>query len=62
MWLDFLAVKSNNGAWLISILEQRDTTPAAAALHAYPGMAYGRALALRAQEDAAKDQVNVADA
>ncbi len=31
--------------------------PAAGALHAYPGIAYARALALRAQEDAGKNPV-----
>lgn len=49
-WLDFLAVKSNNGEWLISMLEQASTSPAAMAWHAYPGMAYAQALALRADE------------
>ncbi|CAD6590415.1 MAG: hypothetical protein TREMPRED_005726, partial [Tremellales sp. Tagirdzhanova-0007] len=55
-WLDFLAIKSNNGPWLLTILEQRETMPAAAALHAYPGIAYAKALALRAQEDVEKSK------
>jgi len=57
-WLDFLAIKSNNGAWLLSILEHSYTMPAIAALPAYPGMAYSQALALRAQEDAEKSKVS----
>lgn len=54
LWLDFLAVKSNNGEWLISILEQASTNQAAMAWHGYPGMAYAQALALRADENAKK--------
>ncbi|WWC65095.1 uncharacterized protein I303_107709 [Kwoniella dejecticola CBS 10117] len=55
-WLDFLAVKSNNGAWLLSMLEQGDTSPAAANWYAYPGMAYAKALALRQEEESAKSK------
>lgn len=53
-WLDFLAVKSNNGEWLISMLEQASSSTAAMVWHGYPGMAYAQALALRADEDAKK--------
>ena len=56
-WLDFLAIKSNNGSWLLSMLEQSGSMPAAADFLAYPGMAFGRALALRAQEGA--EQIKV---
>lgn len=55
-WLDFLAVKSGNGAWLLSMLEQGDTSPAAASWYAYPGMAYAKALALRADEESRKSK------
>lgn len=51
-WLDFLAVKSGNGAWLLSMLDMRESNRAAALWHGYPGMAYSRALALRAEDDA----------
>lgn len=54
LWLDFLAVKSNNGEWLISMLEQASSHQAAMAWHGYPGMAYAQALALRADENAKK--------
>ncbi|ORX41043.1 transcriptional repressor TCF25-domain-containing protein [Kockovaella imperatae] len=53
-WLDFLAVKSGNGEWLIQMLEQASVSTAAAAFHGYPGMAYAQALALRADETAKK--------
>ena len=53
-WLDFLAVKSGNGEWLIQMLEQAEHTPAAAAWHGYPGMHFSQALALRADEKAKK--------
>ncbi|KAL1410047.1 hypothetical protein Q8F55_004049 [Vanrija albida] len=56
LWLDFLAVKANQGQWLVSMLEMRETSRAVALWHGYPGMAYARALALRAEEDAAKDK------
>ncbi|WWD08346.1 hypothetical protein V865_006458 [Kwoniella europaea PYCC6329] len=55
-WLDFLAVKSNNGLWLLSMLEQGDTSPAAASWYAYPGMAYAKALALRQEEENKKSK------
>ncbi|OCF54767.1 cytoplasmic protein [Kwoniella mangroviensis CBS 10435] len=55
-WLDFLAVKSNNGPWLLSMLEQGDTSPAAASWYAYPGMAYAKALALRQEEESKKSK------
>ncbi|WVW80890.1 hypothetical protein I302_102881 [Kwoniella bestiolae CBS 10118] len=55
-WLDFLAVKSNNGPWLLSMLEQGDTSPAAASWFAYPGMAYAKALALRQEEESKKSK------
>ncbi|OCF31778.1 cytoplasmic protein [Kwoniella heveanensis BCC8398] len=55
-WLDFLAVKSGNGSWLLSMLEQGDTSPAAASWFAYPGMAYAKALALRAEEESTKNK------
>ncbi|WVQ85913.1 hypothetical protein IAT38_008081 [Cryptococcus sp. DSM 104549] len=55
-WLDFLAIKSNNGAWLLSMLEQANTSPAAAYLMAYPGWAYAKALALRADEEKRKSK------
>jgi hypothetical protein len=50
-WLDFLAVKSGNGAWLLSMLDQRENSRAAALWHGYPGMAYARALALHAEDE-----------
>ena len=40
------------------MLEQAASTPAAAAWHAYPGMAFGQALALRADENAKKHGVS----
>ncbi|WVN89752.1 uncharacterized protein L203_104982 [Cryptococcus depauperatus CBS 7841] len=55
-WLDFLAIKSGNASWLLSMLEQGDTNPAAASWFAYPGMAYAKALALRAEEERTKSQ------
>ncbi|KAK8850487.1 hypothetical protein IAR55_004405 [Kwoniella newhampshirensis] len=55
-WLDFLAVKSGNGAWLLSMLEQGHTNSAAASWYAYPGMAYAKALALRAEEERQKNK------
>ncbi|WWD20668.1 hypothetical protein CI109_105144 [Kwoniella shandongensis] len=55
-WLDFLAVKSGNGAWLLSMLEQGDTNSAAASWFAYPGMAYAKALAIRAEEERSKNK------
>ncbi|WWC72536.1 uncharacterized protein I206_106498 [Kwoniella pini CBS 10737] len=55
-WLDFLSVKSNNGPWLLSMLEQGDTSPAAANWYAYPGMAYAKALALRQEEESSKSK------
>ncbi|WRT70652.1 uncharacterized protein IL334_007650 [Kwoniella shivajii] len=55
-WLDFLAIKSNNGSWLLSMLEQGDTSPAAANWFAYPGMAYAKALALRQEEESKKSK------
>lgn len=59
-WLDFLAIKSGNGPWLLSMLEQRETTRAVALWFGYPGMAYAKALALRADEDARKDKAHQA--
>lgn len=47
-WLDFLAVKSGNSAWLLSMFEQDEQ--AAVAFDGYPGMAYAKALALRTRE------------
>lgn len=56
LWLDFLAVKAGQGQWLLQMLEMRDNSRAAALWHGYPGMAYGRALALRQEEDSRKDK------
>ncbi|KLT44840.1 DUF654-domain-containing protein [Cutaneotrichosporon oleaginosum] len=56
LWLDFLAVKAKQGSWLLQMLEQRETSRAAALWHGYPGMAWARALALRQEEDARKDK------
>lgn len=56
LWLDFLAVKSGNGDWLLEMLDMRESSRAAALWHGYPGMGYNRALALRADEDSAKDK------
>ena len=47
-------MKSGNGEWLISMLEQASNSTAAMVWHGYPGMAYAQALALRADEDAKK--------
>ncbi|WWC92247.1 uncharacterized protein L201_007201 [Kwoniella dendrophila CBS 6074] len=55
-WLDFLAIKSNNGPWLLSVLEQGETSPAAATWYAYPGMAYAKALAYRQEEESKKSK------
>lgn len=56
LWLDFLAVKANQGSWLLSMLEMRETSRAAALWHGYPGMAWAKALALRQEEDGRKDK------
>jgi hypothetical protein len=61
LWLDFLAVKSGNGAWLLSMLDQRENNRAAALWHGYPGMAYSRALALR-EDDEEKATVALVEA
>ena len=53
-WLDFLAIKSNNGQWLLSMFEQEDQ--AAVAFDGLPGMAFAKALALRQKENAAKSK------
>ena len=55
--MDFLAVKSGNGEWLIQMLEQASVSDAAATWHGYPGMAYAQALSLRADEDSKKHGV-----
>ncbi|TYJ53218.1 hypothetical protein B9479_006141 [Cryptococcus floricola] len=55
-WLDFLAIKSGNAAWLTSMIDQGDHHPAAASWYAYPGMAFAKALALRVEEDKAKSK------
>ncbi|ORY20750.1 transcriptional repressor TCF25-domain-containing protein [Naematelia encephala] len=55
-WLDFLAIKSNNGSWILEMLELSGESPAAEALTAYPGMAFAKALALRADEDNSKSK------
>lgn len=55
LWLDFLAVKANQGSWLLQMLEMRETSRAVALWHGYPGMGWARALALRQEEDARKD-------
>ena len=57
LWLDFLAIKTGNGEFLISMLESAQYSPAAERFHAYPGMAYAQALALRADENAKKHGV-----
>ncbi|KAL7422905.1 hypothetical protein Q5752_002202 [Cryptotrichosporon argae] len=54
-WLDFLAVKSGNGSWLLAMLEQDH--PGVSVWKGYPGMAYARALALRAA-GGTKDKVH----
>ncbi|BEI81465.1 hypothetical protein CcaverHIS002_0206250 [Cutaneotrichosporon cavernicola] len=56
LWLDFLAVKANQGSWLLQMLEMRETSRAAALWHGYPGMGWARALALRQEEDSRKDK------
>lgn len=43
LWLDFLAVKSNNLEWLADLGDMID-------LEGLPGMAYAKALATRIQE------------
>jgi hypothetical protein len=59
-WLDFLAVKSGNGQWLLSTLEQGvHSNSAAASLSAFPGMAYAGALAVRAREKEDKSTVRL---
>lgn len=60
LWLDFLAVKSGNGQWLLDMLAQRETSRAAALWHGYPGMGWNRALALRQKETAEKDKEHAA--
>lgn len=55
LWLDFLAVKSGNGTWLLDMLEQREAR-ATALWHGYPGMGWNRALALRQKETVEKDK------
>ncbi|OWZ80850.1 cytoplasmic protein [Cryptococcus neoformans Bt85] len=55
-WLDFLAIKSGNSSWLLSMINQGDSQPAAASWFAYPGMAYAKALALRMEEEKSKSQ------
>ncbi|XAO22280.1 hypothetical protein I312_101049 [Cryptococcus bacillisporus CA1280] len=59
-WLDFLAIKSGNSSWLLSMIDQGDNQPAAASWLAYPGMAYAKALALRMEEDKNKNQDHTA--
>lgn len=54
LWLDFLAVKSNNSAWLLSMFEQEEQ--AAVSFDGLPGMAYAKALALRQQEVVTKNK------
>lgn len=54
LWLDFLAVKSGNSTWLLSMFEQDEQ--AAVAFDGFPGMAYAKALALRSQEIASKSK------
>lgn len=56
LWLDFLAVKANQGSWLLQMLEMRETSRAAALWYGYPGMGWARALALRQEEDGRKDK------
>lgn len=69
LWLDFLAVKSGNSAWLLSLLSTWDAAitelgwkEASAgereriALWALPGLGWAKALALRAEENARKDK------
>jgi hypothetical protein len=50
LWLDFLAIKSGNGSWIMSMMEERTGWHAASMFTAYPGMAYALALAQRAKE------------
>lgn len=56
-WLDFLAIKSGNYAWIISMFEEHSEQFPVAVFQGYPGMAFAYALACRAREDAEKDKV-----
>jgi hypothetical protein len=57
-WLDFLAVKSGNPGWIISMMEESSSWEPASLFKGYPGMAYGLALARRAQETVDKSSVS----
>lgn len=57
-WLDFLAIKSGNHAWLLSMFEEQGEQFPAAVFQGYPGMAFAYALACRAREDAEKSKVS----
>ncbi|KAE8541405.1 hypothetical protein D1P53_002764 [Cryptococcus gattii VGV] len=59
-WLDFLAIKSGNSSWLLTMIDQGDSQPAAASWVAYPGMAYAKALAFRMEEEKSKNQDHTA--
>lgn len=56
-WLDFLAIKSGNHAWVLSMFEDHSEQYPVAVFQGYPGMAFAYALACRAREDAEKDRV-----
>ncbi|KAF7979523.1 hypothetical protein HWV62_42100 [Athelia sp. TMB] len=65
--LDFLAIKSGMGGWLLEMWDLFDGDALSGVegrgkvnVTCLPGWAYSRALALRAQEDAKKDQVHEA--
>jgi hypothetical protein len=57
-WLDFLAIKSGNGAWLLQITDSKLSIPASAALSALPGITYSKALAMRIEEEGSKSEVS----
>lgn len=58
-WLDFLAIKSGNHAWILSLFEEQSEQMPAAVFQGYPGMAFAYALACRAREDGQKSKVSL---
>lgn len=58
-WLDFLAIKSGNHAWILSMFEEQSGQMPAAVFQGYPGMAFAYALACRVREDSQKTKVSL---
>ncbi|GAA6031122.1 hypothetical protein JCM8097_004014 [Rhodosporidiobolus ruineniae] len=55
-WIDFLAPKAGQQAWFFNLLSSLDAAYPEMRFHAYPGLAFAKALCVRNEEEEAKDK------